>query len=210
MGEGDGEAPGRAADRAHPDVVPSPERRAIIQAALLGGAAIAVASLAVPLRLLGRTSNAGGVLGGPLSSDDATVRGLPGASLGASQPTPAPSATPVGGSVAIATVAAVQRTGAAAFTVPFTAPAPLPAGDPGIVVRLSDGSYVAFDAVCTHAGCTVEWDAPDKVLYCPCHGAAFDPANNAAVLGGPTNQPLASLPIVVDAASGKIFLRGQA
>jgi thiosulfate dehydrogenase [quinone] large subunit len=194
-------------DRAHPDVVPSPERRAIIQAALLGGAAIAVASLAVPLRLLGRTSDAGGVLEGPLPSDDVAAGGSPGASPGAGQPTPAPSATPVGGNVAIATVAAVQRTGALAFTVPFSAPAPLPAGDPGIVVRLSDGSYVAFDAVCTHAGCTVEWDAPDKVLYCPCHGAAFDPANNAAVLGGPTNQPLASLPIVVDAASGKIFLR---
>jgi thiosulfate dehydrogenase [quinone] large subunit len=207
LGESDGEPPGRAMDRAHPDVVPSPERRAIIQAALLGGAAIAVASLAVPLRLLGRTSDAGGVLDGPLPSDDVAAGGSPGASPGAGQPTPAPSATLVGGNVAIATVAAVQRTGALAFTVPFSAPAPLPAGDPGIVVRLSDGSYVAFDAVCTHAGCTVEWDAPDKVLYCPCHGAAFDPANHAAVLGGPTNQPLASLPIVVDAASGKIFLR---
>jgi len=53
----------------------------------------------------------------------------------------------------------------------------------------------------------VERDAPDKVLYCPCHGAAFDPANKAAVLGGPTDQPLASLPIVVDAASGRIFPR---
>jgi thiosulfate dehydrogenase [quinone] large subunit len=207
LGEGDAGAPGRPADRAHPDVVPSPERRAIIQAALLGGAAIAVASLAVPLRLLGRTSGGGGLLEGPLPSDDVAVGGSPEASPGAGQPTPTSSAVPVGGNVAIATVAAVQRTGAVAFTVPFSAPAPLPAGDPGIVVRLSDGSFVAFDAVCTHAGCTVEWDAPDKVLYCPCHGAAFDPANNAAVLGGPTNQPLASLPIVVDAATGKIFLR---
>jgi thiosulfate dehydrogenase [quinone] large subunit len=208
--EGDAQTPGRVADRAHPDVVPSPERRAIIQAALLGGAAIAVASLAVPLRLLGSTSGASGALDGPLPSDDVGLGGSPGASLGAGKSTSAPSTIPVVGDVAIATVAAVQRTGAVAFTVPFSAAAPLPAGDPGIVVRLSDGSYVAFDAVCTHAGCTVEWDAPDKVLYCPCHGAAFDPANNAAVLGGPTNQPLASLPIVVDAASGKIFLRGQA
>ena len=208
--EGDAQAPGRVGDWAHPDVVPSPERRVIIQAALLGGAAIAVASLAVPLRLLGRTGGGSGLLDGPLPSDDVAVGASPAASPGAGQPTPAPSATPVGGNVAIATVAAVQRTGAVAFTVPFSAPAPLPAGDPGIVVRLSDGGFVAFDAVCTHAGCTVEWDAPDKVLYCPCHGAAFDPANNAAVLGGPTNQPLASLPIVVDAASGKIFLRGQA
>ena len=31
-------------------------------------------------------------------------------------------------------------------------------GDPGVVVKLPDGSLAAFDAVCTHAGCTVEWD----------------------------------------------------
>jgi len=160
------------------------------------------------LRLLGRTSGPGAVLDIPPPSDDVATGASSGASFAPGQPTPAP--TPVGGNLAITTVAAVQRTGAVAFTIPFSAPAPLPAGDPGIVVRLSDGSYVAFDAVCTHAGCTVEWDAPDKVLYCPCHGAAFDPANKAAVLGGPTNQPLTSLPIVVDAASGKIFLRGQA
>ena len=208
--KGDAQAPGRAADRHRPDVVPSPERRAIIQAALLGGAAIAVASLAVPLRLLGRTSGPGAVLDIPPPSDDVATGASPGASFAPGQPTPAPTLAPAGGNFAITTVAAVQRTGAVAFTIPFSAAAPLPAGDPGIVVRLSDGSYVAFDAVCTHAGCTVEWDAPDKVLYCPCHGAAFDPANKAAVLGGPTNQPLTSLPIVVDAASGKIFLRGQA
>ena len=119
-----------------------------------------------------------------------------------------PTASGSGGNLAITTVAAVQRSGAAAFTIPFTAPAPLPAGDPGIVIRLHDGSYVAYDAVCTHAGCTVEWDAADDVLLCPCHGAAFDPNDKGAVLGGPTDQPLATLPIVVDTASGKIYLRG--
>lgn len=193
--------------RALPDTAPSPERRAIIQAALLGAAAVAVASLAVPLRLMGRTNGEAAVLDSPQPSADSATGRSPGASASAGEPTPSPSATQPAGNIAITTVAAVQQKGAVAFTVPFNAPAPLPAGDPGIVVRLSNGSFVAFDAVCTHAGCTVEWDAPDKVLYCPCHGAAFDPANKAAVLGGPTNQPLASLPIVVDAASGKIFLR---
>jgi len=99
--EGDAQTPWRVADRAHPDVVPSPERRAIIQAALLGGAAIAVASLAVPLRLLGRTGGGGGVLDSPLPSDDVALGRSPGASPGAGQPTPPPSATPVGGNVAI-------------------------------------------------------------------------------------------------------------
>ena len=111
------------------------------------------------------------------------------------------------GALQIASIATVAETGASSFTVPFTAPAPLPAGDPGVVVKLADGSYVAFDAVCTHAGCTVEWDQADAVLICPCHDAAFDPANGAAVLQGPANEPLSSIPIVVDPASGEIYLR---
>jgi len=201
------EAPRGLADSRNPEAAASPERRAIIQAALLGAAAVAVASLAVPLRLMGRTGETGVALDSPGPSGGPAAGDSPGASGAVSQPTPGPSTTTAAGNIAITTVAAVQQKGAVAFTIPFSAPAPLPAGDPGIVVRLGNGSFVAYDAVCTHAGCTVEWDAPDKVLYCPCHGAAFDPANKGAVLGGPTDQPLASLPIVVDAPSGKIFLR---
>ena len=51
------------------------------------------------------------------------------------------------------------------------------------------------------------WDAQDDVLLCPCHGAAFDPNNHGAVLGGPTGQPLLELPIVVDHAAGTITLK---
>ena len=61
--------------------------------------------------------------------------------------------------------------------------------------------------MCTHAGCTVGFDAASAILLCPCHDATFDPANDAAVLGGPTDQPLASLPIVVDRTTGRILLR---
>jgi thiosulfate dehydrogenase (quinone) large subunit len=201
------EGPRGRADPRNPEAAASPERRTIIQAALLGAAAVAVASLAVPLRLMGRTGEAGVALDTPAPSGGPAAEDSPGASEAVTLPTPGSTTTPAAGNIAITTVAAVQQKGAVAFTIPFSAPAPLPAGDPGIVVRLTNGSFVAYDAVCTHAGCTVEWDAPDKVLYCPCHGAAFDPANKGAVLGGPTDQPLASLPIVVDAASGRISLR---
>ena len=61
--------------------------------------------------------------------------------------------------------------------------------------------------MCTHAGCTVGFDAASGVLLCPCHDATFDPAHDAAVLGGPTDQPLSALPIVVDPATGRILLR---
>jgi thiosulfate dehydrogenase [quinone] large subunit len=79
-------------------------------------------------------------------------------------------------------------------------------GDPGVIIKLRDGKFVAFDTVCTHAGCTVGYDRSSGYLICPCHGAAFDPANAAAVVAGPTDQPLASVPIHVDAASGRITL----
>jgi len=200
--------PGRvlAADRAPAvEADASPGRRAVLQTGLLAVLALTAASLAVPLRLAGleRTDETGAAE----PSDHPS--GSPAVSAGGPSPSPQSTAIASGpaGGLSIATIAMVVRSGSAAFTVPFDAPSPLPAGDPGVVVRLSDGSFVAFDAVCTHAGCTVEWDAGDRLLFCPCHGAAFDPARGAAVVDGPTNQPLASLPITVDQASGRILLR---
>ncbi len=190
--------------RVEPDV--SPERRALLQAGVLAVAALAVASVAAPLRLFRHETRAaehasaggGTAIANPPPVPPASA--APEATAGGA--TPGPST----GGVAVAKVADVERRGASSFTIPPDAPGSLPAGDPAVIVRLADGSFVAFDAVCTHAGCTVEWDRADGVLLCPCHGAAFDPANNAAVLGGPTDQPLASLPIRVDRASGTILL----
>ncbi len=39
-------------------------------------------------------------------------------------------------SLKVATIAAVQQAGSAAFRIPFSAPPPLPAGDPGVIVQL--------------------------------------------------------------------------
>jgi thiosulfate dehydrogenase (quinone) large subunit len=61
-------------------------------------------------------------------------------------------------------------------------------GSPDIVVRRQDGSLAAFSAVCTHAGCQVEYGS--GVLLCPCHGSEFD-ATTGAVLQGPAVAPLA-------------------
>jgi thiosulfate dehydrogenase [quinone] large subunit len=75
-------------------------------------------------------------------------------------------------------------------------------GDPAVAVSLSGGSVVAFDAVCTHAGCQVSYDTGQKLLACPCHGALFDPAHGAAVVGGPAPSPLPSIPIQVASDGG--------
>ncbi len=81
------------------------------------------------------------------------------------------------------------------------------AGTAAFIVKLTSGGYTAFDAICTHEGCKVGWDKQDSVLICPCHGAAFDPNDHGAVLGGPTRTPLTELPIVIDQATGTISLK---
>lgn len=190
-----------------PDGLPLRDRRTVLQAGVLGVLALVAASLAVPFRPAGAGRAA--TLGRPGSSGHED--GAPNASTPSISPSVAPSADAVPsaqvGRLTIARVADLARTGARAFTVPFSAPAPFPAGDPAVIVQLVDGTFVAFDAVCTHAGCTVEWDRRDRVLVCPCHGAAFDPADGGAVLQGPTDQPLAPIPLIVDDTSGTISLR---
>jgi thiosulfate dehydrogenase [quinone] large subunit len=86
----------------------------------------------------------------------------------------------------------LPRNSAGQYTDPIS-------GDPAVLVHLSNGQFVAYDAVCTHAGCTVEYDPSQQQLVCPCHGATYDPAHGAQVLAGPTSQPLAPLQVTVDA-----------
>jgi thiosulfate dehydrogenase [quinone] large subunit len=117
-----------------------------------------------------------------------------------STPSSGTATTPAGGSTEIALVSAVQPNNSVTFTIPSN-------GDPGLLVRLSNGKFVAFDATCTHAGCPVQYDPSSHYLLCPCHGAAFDPANAASVVQGPANTPLTSVPIHIDNQTGAITLQ---
>jgi Rieske Fe-S protein len=115
-------------------------------------------------------------------------------------PASQPAASAGGGSAAIANTKDLGSKGSVAFTVPSD-------GHPGVIVKLADGSLVAYDATCTHAGCTVAYDGT-SLLACPCHGSRFDPAQGAKVVAGPAPRPLAELPIKVDQATGDITLAG--
>jgi thiosulfate dehydrogenase [quinone] large subunit len=65
---------------------------------------------------------------------------------------------------------------AASFSDPRT-------GDPSIVIQPRAGKFVAFDAVCPHAGCTVQYDPSNTILVCPCHGSQFNAATGAVETG---------------------------
>jgi len=70
---------------------------------------------------------------------------------------------------------------------------------PGILVRLADGTFKAYDKACTHVGVLVNYDPATKRLVCPAHGAVFDPANGGAVIQGPAQRPLPTIGIQVQA-----------
>jgi thiosulfate dehydrogenase (quinone) large subunit len=74
-------------------------------------------------------------------------------------------------------------------------------GLPALVIRGVDGELSAFSAVCTHAGCDVEWR--DGQIRCPCHHARFDTATGEATRG-PARAPLTALSVVE--RDGKIVL----
>jgi len=105
--------------------------------------------------------------------------------------------TPAASSTVIAQANTIQNNSAATFTLASN-------GDPGILVRLNNGQFVAYDAVCTHAGCPVDYDPGSHLLVCPCHGAEFDPAKDADVVQGPAATPLTKVPVHVDSRSGAI------
>jgi Rieske Fe-S protein len=61
-----------------------------------------------------------------------------------------------------------------------------------IVQRVSETEFLALSAVCTHAGCTVNFNGSTK-FNCPCHGSSFD-ATSGAILNGPAARPLDNFP----------------
>lgn len=64
-------------------------------------------------------------------------------------------------------------------------------GDPTYIVVKEDRSLADFgiNAVCTHLGCVVPWNANENKFICPCHGSQYD--SNGKVVRGPAPLSLA-------------------
>lgn len=77
------------------------------------------------------------------------------------------------------------------------------AGRPAILIHEKDGSWTALSAVCTHLGCTVQYEPDKDRIYCACHGGVYDPRTGANV-SGPPPKPLKAYH--VQAAEGKVIV----
>ncbi|PZS25365.1 MAG: (2Fe-2S)-binding protein [Pseudonocardiales bacterium] len=98
------------------------------------------------------------------------------------------------------TTAAGGNAGAAGKALVATSKVPVGTGividgaSPIAVVQPKAGDFVAFSAVCTHAGCTVAWAGSG--FSCPCHGSTYDAAGK--VTHGPAARPLSAVPVRVE------------
>jgi thiosulfate dehydrogenase [quinone] large subunit len=87
--------------------------------------------------------------------------------------------------------------GSASFTDPRT-------GNPSIVIQPKAGNFVAFDAVCPHAGCTCVYDHSTATLVCPCHDSVFNAATGARE-AGPADTGLKPIAIA-KGSNGQLYV----
>jgi Rieske Fe-S protein len=65
-----------------------------------------------------------------------------------------------------------------------------------VVTQPTEGEFLAFTAVCTHAQCLVT-EVTDGTINCPCHGSQYS-IEDGSVAGGPAPTPLAAVKVTVD------------
>jgi Rieske Fe-S protein len=59
---------------------------------------------------------------------------------------------------------------------------------PGILIRLSEQTFLAFSAKCTHLDCIVQYKEDRKIIWCACHGGVYDLTGKN--IAGPPPRPL--------------------
>jgi Rieske Fe-S protein len=72
------------------------------------------------------------------------------------------------------------------------------ANEPVILIRLSETEYRAFAATCTHLDCIVEYQRPERRIWCNCHNGHYD--LHGRNVAGPPPRPLR--PYAVNVVAG--------
>jgi len=171
------------------------DRRTVV----IGSAAAAVAGVA-GLAVAGATVGIGRAVGGSPKASSATGT-FGGGTASTTSPTTTPGATTTSGPTPTGTLLGESSTvpvgGAATFTAPN--------GDPGIVLQPVKGQFLAYDAICPHAGCTVAYSKGASLMVCPCHGSEFK-VSNGDVITGPAPTGLTKYTIT-ESSDGKLYLK---
>jgi Rieske Fe-S protein len=108
------------------------------------------------------------------------------------------------------------------------APSPTNPGAYGVPYGVgTNGSIVAYSAICQHLGCpapaisyyppgtcsrtfgTKVSSAQSFYIHCSCHGSTYDPANSASNLTGPAVLPLPQVILETDPSTGNIYAIGM-
>lgn len=74
--------------------------------------------------------------------------------------------------------------------------------EPGILVEKTPGEFRAYSAVCTHLGCTVQFDKSARRIWCACHNGQYDLEGRN--VSGPPPRPLK--PYTVQVSGDDIFV----
>jgi Rieske Fe-S protein len=77
---------------------------------------------------------------------------------------------------------------------------------PGLLVRLPDGSYRAYDGTCTHLNCTVQYRPDLRQIWCACHNGYYDVGGRN--VSGPPPRPLDAWEVHV--ANGEVVVTRKA
>lgn len=73
---------------------------------------------------------------------------------------------------------------------------------PALVIRMENGEFRAFIAVCTHLDCTVQFRESKKDIWCACHNGIYDLYGKN--VSGPPPKPLA--PLVINVRGDKVVV----
>ena len=74
---------------------------------------------------------------------------------------------------------------------------------PAMLIHHADNTWVALTAVCTHLGCTVQYEPQMDRIHCACHGGVYNPYTGANV-SGPPPKPLKLFKVAVSDTSVEV------
>ena len=70
-------------------------------------------------------------------------------------------------------------------------------GTGAILFKTKDEKVYALSRICTHQGCSVDFDLAQNKLICPCHGATYEKVDGN-VISGPTMKNLKKINVKID------------